>query len=89
MTDIVDLCSALRAVIETAPAARRAAFAAAFDEYLSQYPELWDLLHSPSTPQFFYHFVAEIDTATRKQGPASHPASPARPTLRVVKVGQA
>jgi hypothetical protein len=84
MTDIVDLCNALRAVIETAPAARRAAFAEAFDEYLERYPELWELLHSPSTPQFFYHFVAEVDTATRMQEPASHPANPPRPILRVI-----
>jgi hypothetical protein len=83
MTDIVDLCSMLRAVIETAPAARRAALAAAFDEYLERYPELWALLHSPSTPQFFYHFVAEVDQAAHMREPASHPTKQP-PRLHVV-----
>lgn len=71
--DIVDLCAALRDMIESAHPAKRSAFVEMFDGYAAHYPEMWHLLQGPGTPCFIYHMLGELDDACREtQKPKPH-----------------
>jgi hypothetical protein len=73
---IVDLCDALRALIQAAPLAKRRAFIEVFENYAARYPETWVLLQSPNTPSFVYHVLGDLLEASRT------PVSANRPMIR-------
>jgi hypothetical protein len=70
---VVELCTAMREMIQAAPIERRRAFIQVFENYAAKYPEVWTLLQSPSTPSFVYHVIGDLIESSRVPVTAKRP----------------
>jgi hypothetical protein len=70
---IVELCDALREMVQAAPIEKRRAFIEIFDGYATRYPETFDLLQSPQTASFVYHVIGDLIETSRAPVPVRRP----------------